>query len=694
MESVFSQSESLIEFIHQDQALKSTENRNKLIRILSRSSNLPKVHNINIHLHSSPDGFSIQPGKSMKIGTAILADPLVALVHIRYGLEWQIWYRSQSTEKIDPRLCDMAACQVTAKFYDTLSQEDKKALLNFPKNFYNIFRKFKTQPDSVELTAEEYAELGKMHKMTYPENPLQEADLEIVRNLALPLEHLLMSGGDKRLQIDKEQLLNKYGCSPFPRPKAFTFASSTATSISNIAFNQAEVKREELIKDCFESSFEKTIKAFSEEIKSRLKSTLALSEDTSVILAPSGTDVSLLFAGLCQTLFSKTLVHILVASDETGSGVPAALKGLHFSELTSQEVRVEKGEKIKGFEEVDLYEIPLKKAEGSLKTTKEIDEEVRLAFEEVVKQGKQPILHVMNQSKLGYVAPSNECLTALEERYGEQFFALIDNSQMRMGRAELRNYINHNYAMTITGSKFFTAPPFCGALLLPKSRVHLLGESSGSIPTGLKEYAFKNDFPPDWKSVERLKSGSNLGTLMRWKAAIVEQERYFKTPVLLRTLGTEMFCMHVMNSIENAGFLHALTAEDKRNKPEDPIASQRSIFSFFLLKDEEVLSLEETRKVYHLLNQKLSRLFKGKSEDLITLSNQVCHIGQPVKAVYRKKKVSGVLRISLGARVISESWKEQDVSLYFQKIQEQMIQVNTIIRKIKLILDHPEWWEE
>src|SRR5699024_1962359 len=318
---------------------------------------------------------------------------LVALVHIRYGLEWQIWYRSQPVEAIDPRLCDIAACQVTARFYDTLSQEDKKALLNFPKDFYNIFRKFKTQPDAVELSQEDYQKLGKMHKMPYPKTPISQDQLTIVRHLALPLEHLLMSGGDKRLQIDKEQLLNKYGCTPFPRPKAFTFASSTATSISNIAFNQAEVKREQLIKDGFKNSFETTIKAFSEEIKSRLRNILELPKDTAVILAPSGTDVSLLFAGLSQTLFSQTLVHILVASDETGSGVPAALKGTHFSELTSQEVKVVKGEKIKGFEAVELYEIPLKKEEGTLKTTTEIDEEVRQAFEQVIAQGKQPILH-------------------------------------------------------------------------------------------------------------------------------------------------------------------------------------------------------------------------------------------------------------------------------------------------------------
>jgi hypothetical protein len=46
-----------------------------------------------------------------------------------------------------------------------------------------------------------------------------------------------MAGGDLRLNIDEIHLLNKYGCRPF-RPEAFTFASSTASSVSNFAFDK------------------------------------------------------------------------------------------------------------------------------------------------------------------------------------------------------------------------------------------------------------------------------------------------------------------------------------------------------------------------------------------------------------------------------------------------------------------------
>lgn len=693
MEETKAKLNRLVEFIDQEHIFNSPENRIQLIRILSRSSNLPKVQNINIYLHNDSNGFYIKPGEALQIGSKILGNPVVALIYIRYGLEWQIWYKSQLSHKKDPRICDTAACQVTAKFYDTLSLADKKALIDLPKDFFGIFKKFKTGHDTPVLTAADYKVLGEMHHLKYPSSTLDKEDLKIVRYLAFPLEYLLMSGGDKRLQIDRKQLLNKYGCTPFPRPKAFTFASSTATSISNIAFSQTEGKREKLIEDCFQNGFEKSIKNFSEGIKSSLKKALDLPDNLSVILGPSGTDISLLFAGLCQSLFDKPLVHILVASDETGSGVPAALEGKHFSDRTSQGMKAKKGERIEGFEPVELYPISLRDSNGSLKSANSIDQEVIAVFKQFLMEGKQPILHVMNQSKLGYMAPSTACLSQLEEEFESDFFALIDNSQMRMGRYELGNYLHHNYAMTITGSKFFTGPPFCGALLLPESRESWLASSPGDLPSGLKDYAYKNDFPTQWNSVQKLKQGSNLGTLMRWSAAIVEQDRYFETPVLLRTLGTEMFCTHVQTSIEQADFLDSLIDLKEDATKVNPTASNRSIFPFFIKHHNRTLKLEETRNIYHLLNQKLTNLFEDEACDSTILANQVCHIGQPVKAVHKDGTLSGVVRISIGARVISESWKERDVSLFFQKIQDQMAQVDTIIRKIQFILDHESWWK-
>jgi hypothetical protein len=63
---------------------------------------------------------------------------------------------------------------------------------------------------------------------------------------------------------------------------------------------------------------------------------------------------------------------------------------------------------------------------------------------------------------------------------------------------------------------------------------------------------------------------------------------------------------------------------------------------------------------------------------------------QAVNVKYGTDIESAVLRISLGARVISESWANRDVSLYFRNIETQMNQITVILKKIELILSHPD----
>jgi hypothetical protein len=73
------------------------------------------------------------------------------------------------------------------------------------------------------------------------------AQFEAVRTLAAPAEHLLTTGGDTRLRLDPASGLNAYGCSPRPRPWAVTFASSTASSISDLAYQEVERLRQGLL---------------------------------------------------------------------------------------------------------------------------------------------------------------------------------------------------------------------------------------------------------------------------------------------------------------------------------------------------------------------------------------------------------------------------------------------------------------
>lgn len=685
---------SLAEFLVGDKE-KNIRERLQLVRILSRSSTLPKVENIYIHPSSTqPDSFYIQAGISITIGTNYLAKPQAALLCLRYGLEWQIWYKNQQDKNFDPRICDLAACKVAEKFYELTPHQDKAASGDIPKKLAENIFKF-SQNDKVEavLPTIDFEGLKQFHNQHAPDSIINQKEIAILNHLASPLEYLMMSGGDQRLNVDPDLLLNKYGCRPFPRPESFTFASSTATSISNAAYNKAQVKRKLLIKKSFKEGLEQTVSDFAEFIKKSLKTSLKLPENTSLLLAPSGTDISLYITGICQAIVKKEIVHILVAADETGSGVPLALKGQHFSDRTSQGDAVKKGTPIPGFKQGELHPIKLRLEKGGLKETDTVDQEVHKAVKNAINQGKQPILHAMDQSKLGYSAPSEQCLRDLQKKYGSQVLTLIDNSQLRVDPNDIQAYINRGYLMTITGSKFFTGPPFNGALLIPQALAKDWETCQGKLPKGLLHYSYENEWP-DWPMTRDLQHGFNLGTNMRWFASICEIERYYKTPLSLRYLGVDLFCDHVDNAITAASFLEHLPSYNT-NQPRKAINPQKmkdrqTIFPFFIKQNGKVLTKPEIDRLYRLLNQDLSNLFQEESEDTQRLATRACHIGQPVSAIYKDGSPSGVVRINLGARVISESWKDRDSSIFFRAIQEQMIQVDIIIRKIELILKHPQ----
>lgn len=686
------ESDTLAESIFSEQSTESLEERIQLIRILSRSSTLPKIENILIRsMMSRPDGFFIHPGHSINIGVNLLSNPIAALLCLRYGIEWQIWYQRMPKNSLDVRICDMAACRVTARFYELIPQEDKQAIDQIPTKIAEVILRFSSENDEIpDLDEQAYETLGELHNQSYSDDPLNPDQLEVLKELGHPTEALFMMGGDLRLNVDPGRLLNKYGCRPFPRPEALTFASSTATSVSNAAFSRTEIKRQFLIESGLQKGLQKTMNKFAGHLRKKLKKTLTLPEDTTIILAPSGTDISLQVAGICQSIFSGKMVHILVASDESGSGVPLALEGRHFSDRTALDFKVQKGEFIEGFESSEVILLSLRDESGRLKPASEVDAEVEEIISEALDQGSKPVLHVMDQSKLGYTAPSEDYLHRVENVYGDRVLKMVDNSQLRMDQEDIRSYIQRDYLMTITGSKYFTGPPFSGALVIPRKFSLQWAAVNNTLPSGLEMYNCKNECPPNWELGSNLPERLNLGLYMRWYSALVEIERYFLTPISLRYLGMEMFCNHVARVIEKAPFLIPLQENQTvtaKSNGHHLLKNRRTIFPFFVKKDDHILSHQEVTRMYRLLNEDLSERTDIATGDLDRIASQACHIGQPVKAYDPDGHPSAVVRISLGARVISESWKDQDVSIYFQKIEQQMNQVDIIIRKIEYLID-------
>lgn len=509
--------------------------------------------------------------------------------------------------------------------------------------------------------------------------------------LASPLEYLLTSGGDPRLRIDSVLLLNGYGCQSWPRPEAFTFASSTATSISERGFAAAAKAQQRLIEATRRTTVEEACDNEAEWLREQLRALLKLdASGTEIIFSPSGTDSQLQAFYVAQTLLQGPLVPVIVGSDETGSGTARAISGCHFSSSTAQGGAVTEGERIKGFgENTAQIEIPLRDNCGSLRSSEAIDREVLAAVSGSVAAGKSVVLLAMDGSKFGSRCPSLDCLRGVKSNWGRTVQIVVDACQMRTGRRHIRYYLDQGFLVLVTGSKFFTGPPLSGALLVPAAASSVMKQAA-AVPVGLGLYTNRNDWPVSWHGVRSgLPGRPNIGQLLRWAAAVEEMRGYFNVPTYYRSLALQEFSRAVSQRIADRANLRLLPAfgQSGTDAFDNEEMAVRTIFPFTVSCGGKALSVEECGKIYRALNRDVSALLpqsaSGRERELAA---RLCHIGQPVGIPDSTVGIAGTLRISAGARVASGTWRAAGTAASLRELAQEFEQVRIILDKIDLLV--------
>jgi hypothetical protein len=526
--------------------------------------------------------------------------------------------------------------------------------------------------------------------LSVPSSPLLKSAPAVARSplagLFAPLDFLLAGGGDTRLAVDPVTRLNGYGCRPSPRPEAFTFASSTATSISGRAYASADEARERLLVSALsrEEAYEEAI----DKLRARLLSSLGLSRSgAAVIFAPSGTDVQLHAAFLAGAVLGGPLTSIIVASDETGSGARFALTGRHFNDKTALGVTVEKGATIAGFGPFARIDIPVCDANGRRRTPEELDEAVIAAVASEVASGRKVLLQTMDRSKLWRRAPTRAALDTIAARWTDEVVIAVDACQMRTSPARIQSALSRGEMVLVTGSKFFTGPPFSGALILPASFARRC-ENTADIPPGLADYSHASDWPRAWQSLRAgFPRGFNIGQWLRWEAAMAEIEAYRAVPRHFREHALAHFSASATTLIGAAGLeLICDEPEDCTDPVSDGEFRVRTILPFVLRRNATPLTLEQAGTIYRALNRDVARdLPPDASAEERRLASLLCHIGQPVALRLRDGSQSAVLRISAGARIVSESWRTRDPA---RALEQECDQVRQIVAKIGLLLKH------
>jgi hypothetical protein len=246
---------------------------------------------------------------------------------------------------------------------------------------------------------------------------------------------------------------------------------------------------------------------------------------------------------------------------------------------------------------------------------------------------------------------------------------------MRLGRPRLKRYLARGHIVIVTGSKFFTGPPFSGALLVPGVLASHL-DATTAIPPGLHDYSSCSDWPQNWGALRaRFPFRNNFGQWLRWEAAIEEISAYYRVPDEFRTRALSAFGATVERMIAASPSLELLPWQDRPHDADDEELAQRTIFSFVIRRQGRILSLTECRALY--------RALAGHGADAGEAANP-CLIGQPV-ALGRDASPPAALRISASARLVSQTWSS-DVATAHENLKCAIGQVAAAIANLETLL--------
>jgi hypothetical protein len=500
---------------------------------------------------------------------------------------------------------------------------------------------------------------------------------------------LMETGGDIRLARDPVTALNGYGCSHRPRPWAITFASSTASSASARGYVAADRARLihtlALLRGAARQS---ATRACLNAARRGIAAHFSLGAGAQIALAASGTDTELLALALTHLAGAdRPIRNILIAPEETGRGVPMAAQGLHFAVDTACGVDVTFQAPIEGFRpDTSLVNIKLRGADGAIRPACAVESDIEAAVAAGLAAGQRVSLHVLDLSKTGLLAPSAACLTRLRARHGSaDLDIVVDACQTRLSPAALRAYLALDAIVLITGSKFFTGPPFAGAAILPPAIAARLRQAG--LPAGLAAYFGRDDFPPSCPAARALPPAGNYGLALRWHAALAEMRAVARIPAARKAEILTGFAGAVRAAIAANPALTLLPAPPIDRADAEPWERLQSIFTFSLRAPhapERCLTPAEARSVYLWLNADLS----GVIPESPHIASRICHIGQPVPLPQPGSAApQGALRVSAGARLLSGEPAHRGLARA-ARLAREYADLVLVFAKIGLILRH------
>jgi hypothetical protein len=331
----------------------------------------------------------------------------------------------------------------------------------------------------------------------------------------MTLEDVLVSGCDERIFTDPTTHKNKYFLNPAQSSGLFQRGSCTCGTLTTSGLQSAE---------SFLSSYPNRLyESLLAEQAGRIRSLFSPVDEFDVFFGPSGSDMMylpLLFQALLKP--NQPIVNIVSCPEELGSGSKLAAEAKYYAEFNQFGERVEKEALLHPELTARVDYLAARGDDGSIVNRKQ-------AIKDIVHQNPQAALigNLVFGSKSGIV----DDLDIVDEVDSDVMW-VVDMCQFRTDNALVHNLLKKGVMVMITGSKFFQAPPFCGALLVPRVWTEKLRnvQQWGKVAHFHRLFS-AYDIPANLPEMRaQLPYRENPGLRLRWHIALDEMEAYAQWP--------------------------------------------------------------------------------------------------------------------------------------------------------------------
>ena len=388
------------------------------------------------------------------------------------------------------------------------------------------------------------------------------------------LRTLIEAGCDERLFLNAKTGLNKYHLDPMLYTGSHYRGSCTCGSLTPFTWPIA-VKAAERVRQSGSREFNQ----WAEEQRNRLKALIGGEVAFDVFFGPSGSDLLYLPLLFRAIIDERPLLNVVSCPEELGSGSNLAAEGRYHGEYGAFGDHLEKGASLSKRLKPDVIRLGARTDDGNIRSRCDDIREALLAY-----PSHNAIVNLVYGSKSGI----EDDLAIIDP--AQDVLWTVDLCQFRADPGLIQGLLAKGAMVLITGSKFYNAPPFCGALLVPEKWTSRLEGRDVSLFSALSNLFARDDIPVKFNAVQQtLTQESNPSSRLRWDCALAEMEAYSR---LSRDRANEVIQQW------NRTVLARLDSSKNFELMPDQQETNPSIVSFRVVRDGTFFSHEELQALF------------------------------------------------------------------------------------------------